>query len=621
MTIPIKSVTITRVPVLLETSDRRPLRGGTIRSISMVAASLALLAATESSAVRCDPCGGGGSFVGRTTAVAGSQPGSINLGSTRVGASSTIFNLTIGNFSTPYSTASYNDSLLSVLSVGGPFMVNHSSTITTANLVSGAGSNTPGSKQDIAVSMGTSAAGSYSRVIAISNTSIVNPSFIGNQSPVSLASQSVTATGAVYQAAIAGTQPTSIELGATRVGGTALSRNLTFANVAANTGGFTESLSASVGVSVPFTVNGGSSATTGNLGFGTSQTLALGIGSGHAGTYSGSVVIANTSIPVAGSGLSNLALASQAVSVTGRVYDLASALLSQSDGGFNFGTVRQGTNNASGSILVTNTATGNLADSLVTTVAIRPDNIQANTPMVLAAGKSALATFAINSATPGLVNESVTLGFASHDSELTDQALSSQTLNFSGLVTELAKPSFMLAGSVGTLTGSGLVYTLNLGNLTTNSGTVQTQLDVFNAIMNSSYSEALGGQFVLGKSNGFSFAGAAFAGLAGGAGDTGNFLDFNTTGISAGTYTDTLTFLGRSSFAGLTDQALMPIQFNITAQLNNAVGGVPEPTCWSLMLVGLGATGTALRRRKRGQIVAGSSQSKGILPKGDGMLA
>ena len=82
-------------------------------------------------------------------------------------------------------------------------------------------------------------------------------------------------------------------------------------------------------------------------------------------------------------------------------------------------------------------------------------------------------------------------------------------------------------------------------------------------------------------------------------------LSFDTTGLSAGTYSKTLTLNGFSAYPGLSNYNLAPITVSITALVTGgAVGGVPEPASWAMMLVGFGIVGITARRRRTLQVVA-----------------
>ena len=411
-----------------------------------------------------------------------------------------------------------------------------------------------------------------------------------------VADQSLSLNGNVYQIAVAGAQPAQLTLAARRVGDAAPSASLTIVNVAPNTAGFTEALSATASANNGFQTNGNGPVTTADLAPGASQAIAVSRSTATAGSFTGIVVIANTSIPVAGSGLAPLALASQSVTVNSDVY--APAIANLATHTVNFGPVRQGAANLTATVAVSNGATGALTDTLVTSIGSTPAGVSATAPGPLAAGATGTATFTLSTATKGVVSGNATLDFKSHDAVLADLSLASQTVSLNGTVTETAIAQIFKNAGAGALSGGGAAYTLDLGNFAAGAGSVTTDLGVTNAILASAFSETLGGAFSGGSGNGYSFVGAPFTGVTGGASDTGNLLTFNYTGLTAGVYTQLLSFNGFSRFPGLSDLALGPIQISLTAQVSGGVGGVPEPAIWLQMIFGLGAVGALVRQRR-----------------------
>lgn len=263
----------------------------------------------------------------------------------------------------------------------------------------------------------------------------------------------------------------------------------------------------------------------------------------------------------------------------------------------NFGTVRAGTPNVTARTTVTNTATGFPVDNLNATSATGlPTNVSVSgaLPPGLASGQSGDIGFLLDTTNPGVVDGSATLSFTS-TSALESLDLRAQQVNFSGTVTQLANSVLVLASGTGVLTGGGTSFQLDLGSIPGGSGLVVTDLGVLNDILNTSYGEMLGGSFSGGKAKGFTFSGAPFSGLVGGATDTGNLLSFNSD-RHAGTFTDKLTFSGFSSYPGLPDQGLSPIVLTITATILGSA--VPEPGTWVMMLFGLGGLGAVMRSRR-----------------------
>ena len=437
--------------------------------------------------------------------------------------------------------------------------------------------------------------------VTISYTGITAGSLSGQSLNVvnnfaNVAPKTVNLAGNIYQVAQAGTEPAALALTARRVGDAAATASLTIANTAPVTAGFNEALRANATVGSGFALNGASSATVNNLAAGSSTNIVLSHGTGTAGSFTGNISISNTSLAVAGSGLTDLALAGQSVAATSNVYAAAVANLSATT--VNFGTLRQGATNPTGSIGITNVASGALTDALITTVGSTPVKVTASsTPNALASGQSGMAVFSLNTSQAGIVSGSTNLGFTSHNSELTDLSLASQSVNFVGTVTDLAVASVFKNTGAGIFSGSGTNYTYDLGLLTTNSGSFSTDFGIANLVSLSSFSEALGGSFGQSGGTGYTFSGNPFAGLQGGSSDIGNLLVFNTTGIGTGSYGETLTFSGYSAYPGLNNQTLSSISINIIARVGPVNGAVPEPASWMMMFLGFGLVGGAMRRK------------------------
>lgn len=452
-----------------------------------------------------------------------------------------------------------------------------------------------------------------STTVTISYTGLTAGSLAGQSLNVvnnfdNVADNVVNLAGNIYQVAQASALPGSITLGARRVGDLPATATLTIGNVAPITPGFNEALRAQASVDGGFLLNGAGSVTVDNLAAGNSSGITLSRGTGTAGSFTGSISVANTSLAVAGSGLSDLALAGQSVAVSNNVYALAVANVSPTS--VDFGTVRRGSLGPTGSVTVTNGASGALTDSLVTAAGATPAGVSTQaTPDPLGAGQSGSATFALDTATAGIVSGSTALSFTSHNNELADVSLGAQTISFSGTVTEQAVAAVFKNSGAGTFGGGGNSYSYDLGDLVANSGSFATDFGVANLVPLSAYSETLGGSFAEGVGAGYSFVGNSFAGLQGGSSNVGNVLTFDTTGLSDGVYTKTLTFNGYSAYDGLSNLNLSPISINIVARVTGgAPGAVPEPGTWAMMILGFGLIGAASRRTKRaGTMVAATA--------------
>ena len=452
----------------------------------------------------------------------------------------------------------------------------------------------------------TAAHGGGTAVIGVSYTGLLAGSLAGQTINIvnnfdNVASKTLNLAGNVYQVAQAGALPASVALGARRVGDAAATSTLTIANIAPVTPGFNEKLATTASVGGGFKLDGGTTVNVPSVAAGSTAAVTLSHGTAVAGSFTGNVAVGNTSLAVAGSGLSDLALAAQSVAVWSNVYAAAVAQVGSTS--VNFGTVRQNGTAAPVLVSVGNSATGALTDTLVTTLSGLPSNVSATAPAPLAAGTSTNVAFTLNTATAGIVGGSGTLGFASHDSELADLALASQNVAFSGTITQLAQAALFKSSGVGTFKGTGTSYTLNLGSLASGSGSYTTDLGVTNTNAGLAFSELLGGAFSLSAMTGFGFTGGSFSGLAGGMSLAGDVLNFDTAGLAAGTYSQSITLNGFSQFAGLGNYLLGPITVNISALVTGGGGGggtgtVPEPAAWAMMLVGFGAIGSGMRRRR-----------------------
>ncbi|MGI4880222.1 MAG: choice-of-anchor D domain-containing protein [Janthinobacterium lividum] len=458
----------------------------------------------------------------------------------------------------------------------------------------------------------TAAYGGGTAVIGVSYTGIHAGSLAGQTINVinnfdNVANKTLDLQGNVYQVAQVGALPASVALGARRVGDAAAISTLTIANTAPVTAGFNEKLATTASVGGGFKLDGGGTVNVPGVAAGSTAQVTLSHGTATAGSFTSTVAVGNTSLAVAGSGLSDLALAGQSVAVSSNVY--AAAIAQVGSTSVNFGTVRQ--NGTAALVLVSlgNGATGALTDTLVTTLGGLPGNVSAAAPAPLAAGASTNIAFALDTSTAGIVGGSGTLGFVSHDSELADLALGSQSVAFSGTVTQLAQAALFKNAGLGAFAGTGATYTLNLGSLASGSGSYTTDLGVANTNGGLAYSELLGGAFNFTGSNGFGFTGASFAGLQGGMSLTGDILNFNTTGLAAGTYSHSITLNAYSQYADLSNYLLGPITVNISAMVTGAggTGAVPEPAAWAMMIVGFGAIGGSMRRRRSGALLQGEA--------------
>ncbi|MBC7368602.1 MAG: choice-of-anchor D domain-containing protein [Undibacterium sp.] len=536
---------------------------------------------TQSVAISGDITG----VVGTLASAAPITPNPVNLGNYRVGDTSTIKNLTVTN------TASGPAEGLNAAFTGAPAGVTAAGTV--AGLAPGATNNT-----SLTVRATTTTAGSKNGTATVGLTA--DGTFNGGVT-TALAPQSVALTGAVYQAAAANTLPAAVTNLNARIGGTAAT-TLTIINAAANTGGYTETLGATV------TGTTGSATTTGSVSSlaqgGSSGAVSVRLNTATAGAKTGSATVAFTSTEIGGSGLGTIGVGSQTVNVSGSVYQIAQASALPTT--VNLGTVRTGTvvNTTLG---VSNVAPatggytetlgggfGPVGSGLVGTGSFAGLDIGAIASNALSVGFTAGAAGSFTGS--ALVNFSTE---AIAGSGLGNLAISSQTVNFSAQVNAIAQLQILLAGGFNfTLTGanSGL---LDFGTFTTGGGTRLASLDLLNSVLGQA--DSLKGIF-----NASGLAGGPFAVVGGSpydllSGARQGFQIVFDTNASSGFYTATLLLTSASHNSSQSDLALGNFSLSLRGQLNvPGPGGltpVPEASTYAtfgcLTLLGV----VILRRR------------------------
>ncbi|MCC9000898.1 MAG: choice-of-anchor D domain-containing protein, partial [Candidatus Contendobacter sp.] len=246
---------------------------------------------------------------GYNLATASVSPAPVTLGNQRVGGTATQA-LTVAN--TAPVNATYTETLSA--NVGGNTDNATHNGGTISGLAGGASNSTA-----LQVGVDTSTAGARTGTVTVNLTSNeVNGSGLGN---TALAPQVITVSGNVYQVAQP-SLPTTVNLGNVHVGGN-LSQAITINNTLNAPAGFQEGLNVAVG-STSGGATGSGSIT--NLAAGdASSAVSVGLSGIGAGAQSGSVTLNLTSNGVGTSGLADLALPSQAVTVNATGYNLATA--------------------------------------------------------------------------------------------------------------------------------------------------------------------------------------------------------------------------------------------------------------------------------------------------------
>ena len=289
------------------------------------------------------------------------------------------------------------------------------------------------------VGLNTSTVGAKSGTVTVGLTS--NGAGTSSLGTTALASQVVTVNaGNVFRFAAPGVIGSSVTLANVHVGDTFGTSALSITNSAANDG-FSEGLNAAT---ANLTGDASAAGTITNLP-GTSNAISVGLGNastGTAGARTGTVDITLVSNGTA-SGLANTALATQPVTVSGAVFNLAAA--NAITPSVSLGRARVGGTFGTAALSVTNTAAaGAFTEGLNATLTASSGAATHNSGAIsdLGGGASNSASLAVglggaaNTATPGAVSGTVTVGLTSNGtaSGLADTALTAQVVSVSGFV-------------------------------------------------------------------------------------------------------------------------------------------------------------------------------------------
>jgi|GEM_PF-809420 len=339
-----------------------------------------------------------------------------------------------------------------------------------------------------------------------------------------IGSQTITITGTGYILAAANVITTPIALGNVHVGGTFATATVSIQNTSAS-GSYTEGLDAGFGTTTgQLSTNSG---TIHNLAGQAvnSSALVVGLGgsagTGTAGAKSGTVVVTLAS-DGAVSGLAGTALSGQTITVTGGVYNLASASSSQT---VNVGAFHVGTG-ATAAVVLSNTAPANATY----TETLQTNGFTATTANYTASGSAGGIAGGSSGSGTLLVGVGGSVG-AGIQSGSTTLALQSGAVNGSGLgVTGIGSQVITITGTGYNLAAAAGSQTVNVGpTLVGHSNSAAVVLGN-TAPANATYTETLQTNGFAGTSSGFTASGSA-SGIAGGGSGSGNLL----VGISAGT--------------------------------------------------------------------------------------
>jgi hypothetical protein len=453
-------------------------------------------------------------------------------------------------------------------------------------LLPGATDNT-----SLQVGMNTATAGSRNGTATLSLVS--DASNVGGCAPncqLNLPSQNVVITGAVYRLANPVLNTPSVALAA-RVGDASPSVGVSVTNSSPDA--YTEGLKAAIGIgSAGFTASGAIA----NLGAGATDTstLRIGLNTATAGSYSGSAALTLASTGVGTTGAADLGLPGQNVNLTGNVYTPATALVSPA--ALDFGIVHVGEAVATRALNVINAAPITALNDVMRGSlggATGPFSAAGTLGSGLAAGATDTSslTVGLSTAAAGVFNGGAVASFVSHNDELVDLVLGDTGIVLSAQVNNYADPVFVKTGGVGSLSGSGETFSLDLGDFIVGSAPATAALAVLNDVIGPA--DLVSGSFALSGVDDFVLIGfGPFTGL--GAGDLfGGFLA-SLAPTSIGSFDDTILLLARGYNASGFEES-----FSVTLLLHADVvtESVPEPPTLALLLAALAVLGYAARRR------------------------
>ncbi|MCX6877083.1 MAG: choice-of-anchor D domain-containing protein [Verrucomicrobia bacterium] len=403
-----------------------------------------------------------------------------------------------------------------------------------------------------------------------------------------VADQTLSITGTAYRYAVPSAHtPAPVAFGNFHVGATPPSQLLTISNLAANDT-FSEALNASIGGATGGVTTNGGSFTALSPGTSNGSSLAVGIGTGSAGSKNGTATISLTSNGIGSSELGLTPLAAQTVTVTGSVYRLAQAAL---PGGtnLNLGIFHAG-DLAQVTVSVTNTATTDgFSEAL-------DGSFSGNTGALTGSGSfTALAPGAASGATKvtldtttvGVKSGTATLALVSNgvgSSGLANTPLLSQVIAATGQVNRYAAPLVTKDSGTATLSGSGNAYTVTFGRRTLGENPPAVTLRLTNSA--AAPADTLAGSFAAAAPD-FTFSGfGSFSNL--GAGQSQQHLIVALQTDSPGTFSQTITLNGFSQNTSGYNGALSPLTITLTGEVAAAptlkiqVAGANAVLSWPL---------------------------------------
>ncbi|HEY1935885.1 MAG TPA: Hint domain-containing protein [Acetobacteraceae bacterium] len=268
----------------------------------------------------------------------------------------------------------------------------------------------------------------------------------------------------------------------------------------------------------------------------------------------GAVTVVSTGVGT--SGLADTPLGAASLNITGTLYNAA---VVQAPTVLSFGIVHVG-DTPIATLAVGNANPGGVySDVLNASLTNLSGVFSGGGPLeAIAGGTSGDLSLGLDTTNSGTFSETGTLALVSHDTAQADLALPTDNIAITGTIDNYATAALQLQGTIGTLTGSGTNYTLNLGTLVASETAALAVINTATGL-----ADALSGSFQAIASPGFSNAGIdAFAGL--GAGQSDTLPAITLSPAAGGTLSETLILSPTGSNASGYSEALPAITLTVT---------------------------------------------------------